>query len=324
MIWRKEKNLQRKIMKVFRKIFLFILVAVFIYGFGKIMFEKSQPQIRDYIPVAKPCRTPLKYSIGSVDPRFNISTEKLKEILSAAENLWEKNSGLNLFDYDPTAELKVQFTYDERQQQTLEADQIETILNNLDEQRIGLDKQQSMLSKEYDKEFSLFKKAVDEYKKRLGEYNKNVSLWNSQTGTSEKEYAKLKKEEQALKEEMNGLGKKESDLNALAAKANTVIDQEKKVINTYNSAAITYKSKFGNAQEFEKGIFDPDAGITIYQFKEIADLELTLEHELGHALGIGHVENPKSIMYYLIGEQNLDNPELTSEDMAALKNTCQL
>jgi hypothetical protein len=36
------------------------------------------------------------------------------------------------------------------------------------------------------------------------------------------------------------------------------------------------------------------------------------------------VENPKSIMYYMIGEQNLDATTLTKEDIDALRSVCQL
>lgn len=311
-------------MKAFKKLFLFFIIAVFIFGFGITALKKSQPQVRKYIPAAKPCRIPLKYSIGEVDQRFNISPEKLRDILSAAENLWEKNSGLNLFEYSPEAELKVRLAYDARQQQTLEAEQIEASLNNLDAQRGLLEKQQSTVSDEYDKKFSLFKKVVNKYEDRLEEYNKDVSRWNSQGGTSEEEYDNLKKEARALKDEFEELEKKEAELNALAKKSNTIVTQENKIINNYNQTVTTYKSKFGNSQEFEKGIFDPSAGIVIYQFKEVTDLELTLIHELGHALGIGHVENPQSAMYYLIGEQDLDNPKFTPEDLAALKETCQV
>lgn len=311
-------------MKVFKKLFLSLLAAAVIIGFGITALKKSQPQARKYSAPVKPCRMPLKYAVGSVDPRFNISPEKLKEILNLAENLWEKNSRLNLFEYSPEAELKVRLAYDTRQQQTVEAGQIEESLKNLDVQRVLLEKQQSTLSSEYNKEFSLFKKAVNKYEDRLEEYNKDVSRWNSQGGASEEEYAKLKKEEQALKEEFKELKKKEAELNTLAKKSNIIVAQENKIISNYNRTVTTYKSKFGNSQEFEKGIFDPSAGIIIYQFKEVTDLELTLMHELGHALGIGHVGNPESVMYYMIGEQNLDNPKFTSEDLAALKETCQL
>lgn len=313
-------------MKLFQKSILFILILVFIFGLGFAIFEKSQTQIRNYIAatVTKPCRTPIKYAIGEIDPQFNITRDQLMRASNQAADAWNKASGLDLFQYDPAATLQIKMVYDERQQATNEAEQIKNSLNNLDLQKASLDNQQSALSGEYDKKLAILKKEVDKYENNLKQYAEEVSDWNSQGRTSEEEYNKLKKEEQDLKGQFDKLKKEEAELNAIAKKANIVITQENNIISSYNSAVNTYKSKFGNSQEFEKGVFDPSAGIIIYQFKEISDLELTLVHEFGHALGIGHVENPKAIMYYMIGEQNLDNPALTADDLAALREVCQL
>jgi hypothetical protein len=311
-------------MEFFRKLILFLLISVFIFVLGFAVFEKSQPQVRNYIAATKPCRTPIKYAIGEIDPQFHVTQDQLMHAASQAADIWGRASGLDLFLYDPAAPLQVKMIYDERQQATDEAEQIKNSLNNLDLQKASLDNQQSALSGEYDKKLVAFKKEVDKYENNLRQYTEEVSDWNSQGRTSEEEYNKLKKEEQDLKDQFNKLKKKEAELNAIAKKANTVITQENKIISSYNNAVNTYKSKFGSSQEFEKGIFDPSAGITIYQFREATDLELTLVHELGHALGVGHVENPKSIMYYMIGEQNLDATTLTKEDIDALRSVCQL
>src|SRR3989304_3190226 len=144
-------------MRFFKKFLPFVLIVLAL-GVAALKYkDQAEPGIRQYVSPAEPCRTPLRYAVGPVDPRFNISPEKLREILGEAESLWEKSSGLNIFEYSPEAELKVRLAYDERQQQTYEAEQIEQSLNNLDAQRALLEKQQSAVSSEYDRKFSLFK-----------------------------------------------------------------------------------------------------------------------------------------------------------------------
>jgi len=64
--------------------------------------------------------------------------------------------------------------------------------------------------------------------------------------------------------------------------------------------------------------------INIYQFEATADLRLVVVHELGHALGLDHLSQPESIMYYMMGEQDLENPKASNEDILALKQICNL
>jgi predicted Zn-dependent protease len=52
------------------------------------------------------------------------------------------------------------------------------------------------------------------------------------------------------------------------------------------------------------------------------ELMLVLAHEMGHALGIGHVDNPQSVMYRLMGNQARPGLELTEDDRYALMDIC--
>lgn len=311
-------------MRFLKKLFLYLLLLIILSASGLAIAGKFQRGNRVYAPFTKPCRTPLKYSIGEIDPRFNITPEQLKDIIAAAGSVWDKASGLNLFKYDPNAPLQIKMVYDERQQGTVEADQLENDLKTLENQRLALDRQYGGLDQEYDRKLAAFKSALAAYEKKLKDYNKDVSYWNKEGGAPEDEYEKLKKEQRELKKDYEALKDRESELKSLASKINNIANKENSIINNYNSAVSTYQNKYGNAQEFEKGVFDSAQGITIYQFRGMDDLRLTIIHELGHALGLGHTQNPQSIMYYLMGEQNLENPILASEDMAELKTVCQL
>ena len=324
MILKPGKNSQSKKMIFLNKLLLLVFLTAVLVFTGALILEKSQPSLRSYVPTHKPCRTPLQYSIGNIDPQFNVSSEQLKKIVGAAENIWEQEAQLDLLEYNPEANLKVRLVYDERQAATNAADLLQAGLKVLDSQRSSVDKQQNSLSREYDQKLIAFKDALSSYQDNLQKYNKDVAEWNKQDGAPEEEFQKLKKRKSELDVTFKSLKGDEKELNDLAKKNNSLINKENAIINSYNSAVMTYKSKYGGAQEFEKGIFDSSVGIVIYQFKEETDLKLTLIHELGHALGIGHVENSESVMYYMIGEQSLDNPKFTNEDTKAIKEACQL
>jgi predicted Zn-dependent protease len=62
--------------------------------------------------------------------------------------------------------------------------------------------------------------------------------------------------------------------------------------------------------------------VPFYEKFRLDDLILILAHELGHALGLDHVDNPKAVMHEILGDQDLDTLTLTSADVRALHTAC--
>lgn len=306
-----------------KKFFQFLFVLIVLGGAGFLAFKKFQPQLRTYVPIAGPCDSPFEYSIGRVDPRFNIDSNEVATLAHNAESIWEKQSGKDLFLYNPAAQFKINLVFDERQRQSLEAADLEEKLEKLKITDTNLKAQYDQLYAQYQAKLSAYDSAEKKYSRDLADYNKEVSYWNARGGAPSEEYEKLKDEQDDLDAALSDLKKKQKELNSLIVQLNSLASQQEKIIGNYNKSVATYRSKYGGSREFEKGFFNGQE-INIYQFNEDSDLKLTLAHELGHALGIGHVENPQSLMYYLIGEQDLDNPILTDEDKAELKNICEL
>jgi hypothetical protein len=270
-----------------------------------------------------PCEQPIKYSLGQIDSQFNLSAEELQGLVFEAEEIWEKPAARNLFEYTPAASFKINLIFDERQMQTLASEKLENDLQKLEAEHEQLIEQFGSLSNAYQKKLADYNIQLAAYEKRLKKYNKEVKYWNARGGAPEDEYADLEKERKKLKELASNLEKQRLEVNSLAGKTNQLAKKENQVVENYNTNIATYQSKYGESREFEKGVFDGE-GINIYQFKAKDDLRLTLIHEMGHALGLDHVENPQSIMHYLMSEQKMENPALTPEDLREFNRVCRL
>ena len=87
-----------------RKGFTLSLLVVLLFGAGYF-----------YYVAQAVCPTPLSYSLGEIDPRFNLTKDEALLAISKAESVWEDATGRNLFTQTDNGKIVINFTYDQRQ-----------------------------------------------------------------------------------------------------------------------------------------------------------------------------------------------------------------
>lgn len=260
----------------------------------------------------------LRYKIGHLDPRFNISHEQLKEITQQAADIWFLGTSRQLFTYDPNAQLTINLIYDHRQADS-EARRSE--LSKLEQtQRSNEIEFQKLGQIESDLNFQqrFIEQTKVDFQYRLERYNNEVQKFNQSTHQSHAMRNYLQNEKQRLDAEAQYLQQQIDTFNQHVQQTNQHVNTVNQLNQQFNQSVAQFNQRF-QARQFDKGQFN-GREINIYEFQNISDLRLTLAHELGHGLGILHTDDPESLMYPILEKQDFENFTLKAADIDLLNN----
>ena len=278
---------------------LVLLIAsaiIFILGFqNRVVLAKTVESIAYH----SPCDTPISYRLGSIDSRFEITSADFLDSIRKAETIWSEAFGKTLFSYDPKGKLSISLSYDERQM--------------LNTQISDLDKDIAQKRDEITPGIEDYKKRSLEFDSKATKLNQEIIYLNSHGGADPQQYKKLKDEQEALAKEADELNKMAASLNQSTSQYNLRIQELNQTVSQFNEE-LKYRPEEGIY------IFDENGRrIIIYFYVSKDELVHTLAHEMGHALGIDHIENPSSIMY----PRTTEVVSLSNDDLAALNEACR-
>jgi len=318
----RSQDLSNTVMSL-KKTLSYVAMGISIVLLFKILYDRNQPATPT-IPEGPPTveetaisAFPMGYSLGAFDSRFGISLERFLQIVEEAVKVWENAAGKDLFEYRKDAFMRVNLVFDWRQEQLLQAKIRRAELDESGKSFDLLRSEHEAKARSVEQDRLAYEESVQSYSTQLAEYNARAERWNEGKNQTEAEYKYLQTRKNELEEQQQALERRRVELETKVHELNVLGEHINSLAQKLNLEVEYFNGRFVTMREFEKGVFDGRA-IDIYEFENEDDLRLALVHELGHALGIDHVDNPRAIMYRRMAAQDLKNIRPTSEDLTSL------
>ncbi|HEX5793293.1 MAG TPA: matrixin family metalloprotease [Rheinheimera sp.] len=277
---------------------------------------KLPPALQDYADNAMQqylCRAPVSWRIGQLDPAFALTLDDAEQAAHAAAAQWNSALGTELFRYDSIDGFPINFAYDERQQTLLQQALLQRNLQRYDDninQRADSLQQQSARLQQQQRQFA---QQNQQFSADVAAFQRKVQ----QTGNASR--SALQAEQQQLNQRQQQLQQQADRLNA---EQQQLLRQQRYLNDTVADRNALLPQQADQLAKAEVGLMEirgQQRVMTIFAYKTLADLQLTMLHEFGHALGLGHTDSPASVMHFALNPQQ---SSLTDEDIHALQAQC--
>ncbi|MFW6202470.1 MAG: hypothetical protein ACOC8B_07820, partial [Gemmatimonadota bacterium] len=246
-----------------------------------------------------PCVESLRWRVGHIDPRFELSREELRESVETAIGVWETAAGRTFFEHDTVDGWPIELVYDDRQ----------ALRSDRDSRRERLEARDAEIGRrerEHAREVRELRRAREGYHRRVAGlreevrlHNATVERWNERGGAPPAVRSRLDDRTATIEAERAELGRLADSLERRTATLEAEAEAIERAIDELNALAREYgesapdtmrSGSFSETVVTRAGLrVRTERRLTIYQFGSRSELVRVLTHELGHALGLDHL-----------------------------------
>ena len=300
-----------------------LLLTTTLAAAGVLYYEQGGP---DY-SAARSCDTPIRIQAGRFDSRFPVTERAFHRALDEAIALWQGAADKPLFTRTGSAGLAVHMVYDSRQAR---ASDVQAAKTRIEQEEAAIDRQKRALDQRrdaLDQAQQQFRRDQDQLNSRTNELNRLIERWNRGTlAHTAANRRMLERRQEALEAERERLNQQQAQLSRRLEQWRDAVDDFNARVTQLGDTAEAFNADVSKRSMTTMGEYrqkGSERTIEIYQATNYRELRQVIAHELGHALGIGHVSNPSSVMNAAISSENLDAWRLSGEDVTALQKTCE-
>jgi len=281
--------------------------------------------------------------IGKIDAYYEdkITKDELREILDEIEKTLESQLDMDIFDYSQGGKtIDILYVPASKMEQRInkKIEKLHIKRKRIDKLRIDFSNKEDEIDafkKEIDAKNSVLNQKVEQYNDYIKEQNRNKAKTKKEYNAIQKEaksrqsklniaIKKYKKDQQSFRRMTLSYNNKGFSYNnsirefmRLKKEVETLGRSFRKIKGvTIEAQEITLKTYIKNGERIkERSVNNIMNKIEIYGFESRAELKAILAHEIGHLVGIPHINVKGALMNPLLQESQKYELHLTPEDI---------